>query len=69
MIIDIPRSQSILYSPDVYEVLKFAWIQYYSYLILIYFFLYHLFYGFVIKNKVFDSIEISSINLRALLNH
>jgi hypothetical protein len=50
----------------VYEVLKFAWIQYYSFLILVYLFLYHCFYGFVIKNKVFDCVEISQVNLRTL---
>ena len=47
-------------------MLKFAWIQYYSFLILVYFLLYHLFYTFVVKSKVFDSIEISQINLKAL---
>lgn len=59
MIINIPREQQIIYAPDVWEVLKFAWIQYYSFLILIYVILYHFFYAFVIKNKVFDSVEIS----------
>ena len=68
MIVNVPKPQEVVYSPDVWEVLKFAWIQYYSFLILVYVFLYHIFYGFVIKNKVFDSIEISEINLRALLS-
>ena len=66
VIVNIPSNQAILYAPGVWQVLKFAWIQYYSFLILVYFLLYHLFYAFVVKNKVFDSIELSQINLRAL---
>ncbi len=50
------------------QILKFAWIQYYSFLILVYFFLYHSFYGFVVTNKVFDSVEVTSINLRTVVN-
>ena len=68
VIVNIPTKQDIIYSPGVWQVLKFAWIQYYSFLILIYVFLYHFFYGFVIKNKVFDSIEVSQINLSTLLS-
>lgn len=67
VVVDIPREQRIVYAPSVWEVLKFAWIQYYSFLALIYVFLYHFFYGFVIKNKVFDSIEISDVNINALM--
>ena len=59
VIVNIPSNQQIFYAPGVWQVLKFAWIQYYSFLILIYFLLYHLFYSFIVKNKVFDSIEIS----------
>eukprot|EP00347_Sterkiella_histriomuscorum_P023807 403333320 len=66
MVVNIPTYQDILYIPDVWEVLKFAWIQYYSFLLLIYVFLYHFFYGFIIKNKVYESIEITSINLKNL---
>lgn len=67
MIIDIPREQRITYAPGVWEVLKFAWIQYYSFFALLYVFLYHFFYGFIIKNKVFDSMEISEVNVNSLL--
>lgn len=66
IIVNIPTHQDILYIPGVWEVLKFAWIQYYSFLILIYVFLYQFFYAFVIRNKVFDSIEVSSINFDKL---
>ena len=48
-------------------MLKFAWIQYNSFFALIYVFLYHFFYGFVIKNKVFDAVEISEVNLNAIM--
>jgi hypothetical protein len=67
-IINIPRDQTLVYAPGMLQILKFAWIQYYSFLILIYFFLYFSFYGFIVKNKVFDSVEITSINLHALVN-
>jgi hypothetical protein len=67
MVIDIPREQRITYAPGVWEVLKFAWIQYYSFFALLYVFLYHFFYGFVIKNKVFYSMEISEVNVNSLL--
>jgi len=47
-------------------VLKFAWIQYFAFFILIYFILWELLLGFVIKNKVFESVEVSQINVEAL---
>lgn len=49
-------------------MLKFAWIQYYSFLVIVYVLIYALFYSYVIKNKVFDSVEITSINLKAVTN-
>lgn len=67
MIIDIPKEQRVVYAPGVWEVLKFAWIQYYSFLALIYVALYHFFYGFITKNKVFDCMEVSDVNVNALL--
>lgn len=48
-------------------MLKFAWIKYFSMFVFIYFLLYEFFLGYVIKNKVFDSVELSTINLRALM--
>ncbi|CDW72377.1 UNKNOWN [Stylonychia lemnae] len=55
LVINIPTYQEILYIPNVWEILKFAWIQYYSFMIIIYVFLYHFFYGYVIKNKVYET--------------
>jgi hypothetical protein len=68
MVINIPTFQDILYIPGVFEVLKFAWIQYFSFLIIFYVLLYRGFMGFVIKSKVFDSVEISSVNVNAIAN-
>lgn len=35
--------------------------------VFVYFLLYEFFLGYVIKNKVFDSVELSNINIRALM--
>ena len=67
-IVNVPKDQPIVYAPGMLQILKFAWIQYYSFLILVYFFLYHCFYGFVVRKKVFDSVEVTSINLRTVVN-
>ena len=44
------------------QILKFAWTQYYSFLFLVYFFLCHCFFGFVVWNKVFYSVAGNKIN-------
>jgi hypothetical protein len=69
LVINVPPEQDIIYAPEVFEVLKFAWIKYYSFLLLTYMLLYRGLYAFVIKNKVFDSVELTQLNMRALLNH
>ena len=67
-VINVLKQQQILYQPNVYEVLKFAWIQYFAFFLFLYALLYHFFYGFVIRNKVFDCVELSHINVRALID-
>ena len=49
-ILRIPK-QDILYTPAVSEVLKFAWIQYMSFFIVIGFLLYHL-NAFIFRHRV-----------------
>lgn len=57
MIIKIPMMQEVAYIPYEFEILKFAWIDYFSMFILVYFVIYELFFAFIIKNKVFDCID------------
>lgn len=68
MVVNVPSHQDVLYIPGVFEVLKFAWIQYFSFLLIFYVLLYKSFLGFVVKSKVFDSVELSSINVSAIAN-
>jgi hypothetical protein len=65
--IKVPTYQNIIYLLDTWEVLKFAWIQYFALFFLVYIFLYQMLLGFVIKQKVFESVEISSINVGAII--
>mmetsp|Transcript_32339 Transcript_32339/g.23884 ORF Transcript_32339/g.23884 Transcript_32339/m.23884 type:complete len:94 (-) Transcript_32339:12-293(-) len=63
----IPAFQSILYTPLVFEVLKFAWIQYFALFVLVYFILYWGFWGFVVKNRVFDCVEVNKVDVHKIL--
>ena len=62
MIITAP-DQEVLYVPMFWQVLKFAWVRYFAWFILFYFVLYEFFLNFVITGGVFDTVEVSEIDL------
>lgn len=53
MIIKIPPSQEVIYTPPYWSVLKFAWVQYFCAFVFWYYLLYVSFYGSLIKARVF----------------
>eukprot|EP00350_Pseudokeronopsis_sp_OXSARD2_P001683 CAMPEP_0170543990 /NCGR_PEP_ID=MMETSP0211-20121228/2917_1 /TAXON_ID=311385 /ORGANISM="Pseudokeronopsis sp., Strain OXSARD2" /LENGTH=198 /DNA_ID=CAMNT_0010847523 /DNA_START=410 /DNA_END=1003 /DNA_ORIENTATION=+ len=59
----VPKHQSIFYTPLVFEVLKFAWIQYFALFVLVYVLIYWGFLGFIVKNKVFDCVEVNKVDV------
>ncbi len=63
--VNIPSHQKIVYVPSAFEALKFGWIQYFSLLLPVGLLFYYCFYGFVIKNKVFESVETSEVSRMA----
>jgi len=52
--VKIPPYQKVLYSPNMLEILKFAWIQYFSLLFPIYLILYTLL-AFVYRNQILET--------------
>lgn len=54
MDIQIPTIENIIYWSSTLQTLKIAWIQYLAFLLPIYFILYIVLYGFVVKSNVLD---------------
>lgn len=66
MIVKIPRSQDILYVPGAPQVLKFAWVQFFCAFLFWYFLLYKGLLNFLVTNRVFESVEVTDLNLKYL---
>ena len=66
-VIKIPSHQNIFYVPHELQIIKFAYIDYFSLWILIYVFLYYFFFGFIVKNRIFDCIDIDKQYLGRLV--
>ena len=52
--------------PGVWQVLKFAWIQYILTFVFWYFLLYKCFLGYLAQNGVFSVVEQTSLNVKNL---
>ena len=65
-VVKVPKYQNIIFQPDQWEVLKFAWVKYFSMFVFVYILLYEGFLGFVVRNKVFESVALSEFNVKSL---
>jgi len=65
MIFRIPH-QDVIYVPKFWQVIKFAWVKYFSLFILFYFLLHKLFMTMVVTGGVFETVEISELNLKSM---
>jgi hypothetical protein len=62
MVIKVPY-QEVIYIPKFYEVMKFAWVQYFATAIAFYMLLHYLFLNYVITGGAFDTVEVCEINI------
>ena len=62
MIVKIPRKQAILYEPQLFTVLKFAWIQYLAAFIFWYALLWKGFMSYLVHHGVFSTLMRIDIN-------
>ena len=53
-----------MYIPGFWQVFKFAWVKYFSLVILFMFFLHYLFLNYVITENAFDTVEISEFDYK-----
>ena len=63
MIVKVPKMQEFTYVPGLFQVLKLAWCQYFCSLIFWYFFLYKGFLAFLVQTQVFESTEVTELNV------
>lgn len=69
MTIKVPQKQEIRYQCTFWQLLKFAWCQYFLVLIFWYFLLYEGFFGYLVMMRVFESVEacdVDTTNLQKL---
>ena len=63
MIVTAP-DQEVLYIPKFWQVLKFAWVRYFAWFILFYYALHEFFLNYVVTGGVFDTVEVSELDLK-----
>ena len=66
MIVKIPQKQEIRYVSGFWQVMKFAWMQYFLVFLFWYIVLYHGFFGYLVTSKVFECVEVSDVNTKNL---
>ena len=64
MIVKIPRVQSVVYVPQLAQVLKVGWVQYFYALVFWYFLLYRGLLRFLVTSNVFESIDVNDLNVK-----
>lgn len=64
MHIKVPTHQPIQYIPDLFETLKFAWVQYFSLFIPVFVIVYYIFFGYAVENKGFNTVITSELQNR-----
>lgn len=57
MVFRIPQYQEVAYIPPVFQVLKLAWVQFFTLFLIFYILLYKMYLNFVVTGGVFDTIE------------
>ena len=57
------NSQTFIYVPGFWQVMKMAWVQYFALFLLMYFLLYESLMNYVVTNNCFDTVEISEVDL------
>lgn len=67
MIIKVPQTQEVLYTPPFWSVIKFAWVQYFCALVFWYYLLYVGFWGKLVRSQVFNTKIVSDFNETALM--
>jgi hypothetical protein len=68
MIVEVPQ-QKILYVPKFWQVLKFAWIKYFSLLMFFYVLLHHFFLNYILTGGVFETVQTSEIDLKRVTRY
>lgn len=63
MIFEVPAQQEVTYVPRMWQVLKMAWVQFFTLFLVFYVLLYQLYLNFVVTGGVFDTIVKSELNL------
>ena len=63
-VVKIPRIESVVYVPQMAQVLKIGWMQYFYALMFCYYLLYYGFLGFLVTNRVFESVDVNDLNVK-----
>ncbi len=66
MIVKVPEKQEVMYMSGFWQVIKFAWVQYFLVWVFWYIVLYRGFFGYLVTSHVFDCKEITDVNLKNL---
>lgn len=66
MVVKVPKKQEVIFLSGFWQVIKFAWVQYFLVWVFWYYVLYRGFFGFLVSNRVFDCVERTDVNLKNL---
>ena len=66
MIIKIPKTQDVVYVPQLAQNLKIGWMQYFYAFVFWYVLLYRGLLCFLVTNRVFESVEIHDLNVKRI---
>lgn len=63
MVFEVPAQQQVIYIPRSWQVLKMAWVQFFTLFLIFYVILHRMYLNFVVTGGVFDAIEKSELDL------
>ena len=66
MVFRVPAQQQVVYIPRMWQVLKMAWVQFFTIFLIFYYLLYKLYLNFVVTSGIFDTIEKCELDLNNL---